>query len=66
MATPYAAGVAALIKVKNPSFTPAQVKTDMQAKGLSQSLACDGASEGGLVQGANAKGSERLLWAEAY
>jgi subtilisin family serine protease len=66
MATPYAAGVAGLIKVKNPGWTPAQIKTDMQANGLSQSLACDGASEGGLVQGANAKGSEKLLWAENY
>ncbi|HKW15313.1 MAG TPA: S8 family serine peptidase, partial [Candidatus Krumholzibacteria bacterium] len=29
-ATPYAAGVCALIKSKNPSFTPAQVKTQLE------------------------------------
>lgn len=29
-ATPYAAGVCALIKSKNPSFTPAQIKTQLE------------------------------------
>ena len=66
MATPVVAGLAALVKLSNPSWTPAQIKTDLQAKAYSQSQSCDGSSKGGLVQGANAKSSEKILWAGAY
>ena len=66
MATPYAAGVAALIKVKNPSYTPAQIKTDMQANAVTRTFACDGASKGGLAFEPTVRGTEKLLWAANY
>jgi subtilisin len=66
MATPVVAGVAALVKLSNPSWTPAQIKTDLQAKAYSQSQSCDGSSKGGLVQGANSKSSEKILFAGNY
>ena len=36
MATPVVAGVAALVKLNNPSWTPAQIKADLQAKAYAQ------------------------------
>ena len=66
MSTPLAAGVGAVIKVANPSFTPAQIKSNMQSNAYSQTLGCDGASKGGLVQGANSRDSSKLLWAQPY
>ena len=66
MATPVVAGVAALVKLNNPSWTPAQIKADLLAKAYPQTQACDGSSKGGLVQGANAKSSEKILYAGAY
>ena len=66
MATPLAAGVGSIILAKNPSFTPAQVKSSMQSNAYSQTLSCDGASKGGLVTGANQKDSSKLLWAANY
>jgi subtilisin len=65
-AAPIAAGIGALIKLKNPSFTPAQIKTDMQAKAYSQTQSCDGFGKGGLVSGANSESSEKLLYAQPY
>ena len=67
MATPLAAGVGALIMLNNPSFTHAQVKSNMQTNGIAQGQSCDGSTnKGGLVSGANAKGPEKLVWAGAY
>lgn len=66
MATPLAAGIGALIKSKNPSWTPSQIKTDMQAKAYSQTQSCDGFGKGGLVSGANSESSEKLLYAQPY
>jgi subtilisin len=62
MATPYVAGAAALIKLSNPSFTPAQVKSDMQANAISRTAACDGSSKGGLAFEPTARGSEKILY----
>jgi subtilisin len=62
MATPYAAGAAALIKLSNPSFTPAQVKSDMQANAVSRTAACDGSSKGGLAFEPTGRGTEKLLY----
>ena len=66
MATPIAAGIGALIKSKNPSWTPAQIKTDMLAKAYSQTQSCDGFGKGGLVSGSNSESSEKLLYAQPY
>lgn len=66
MASPTAAGIGALIKSKNPSWTPAQIKTDMQAKAYGQSQSCDGFGKGGLVSGANSKSSEKIIYAQPY
>lgn len=66
MATPIAAGIGALIKSKNPSWTPAQIKTDMQAKAYGQTQSCDGFGKGGLISGANSESSEKLLYAQPY
>jgi subtilisin len=63
MATPLAAGIGALVKLNNPSFTPAQIKTDMQTNGMSRTLACDGQSKGGLAFEATARGTEKILFA---
>ena len=49
MASPIAAGIGALVKSKNPSWTPAQIKTDLQAKAYPQNQACDGFGKGGLA-----------------
>ena len=61
MATPLAAGVGAVIMAKNPSFTPAQVKSNMQTNAYGQSQTCDGASKGGLVSGANQRDSRQTI-----
>jgi subtilisin family serine protease len=63
MATPLTAGVGAIVKVSNPSFTPSQIKSDMQSNAYSQTLSCDGKSKGGLVTGANSRDSSKILWA---
>jgi subtilisin len=65
MATPYAAGIGGIIKLKNPSFTPAQVKADMLSHAYSQTLSCSG-SKGGLARGANSDSSEKMAWAGDY
>ena len=62
MATPYVAGAAALIKLSNPSFTPAQVKSDMQANAVSRTQSCDGSSKGGLDFLPTDRGSEKILY----
>lgn len=59
MASPFVAGAAAIVKLKNPSFTPAQVLTDLQAKALTQGTACDGGNRGGLV--VSAPSAEKLV-----
>jgi len=66
MATPLAAGVGALIKLQNPSFTPAQVKSNLLSNAYSQTLTCDSFGKGGLVSGANSKSSEKILYAGNY
>jgi subtilisin len=52
MATPHVAGAAAITKLNNPSFTPAQINTDLQAKAYSRNLGstpCNGLSHGGVI-----------------
>jgi subtilisin family serine protease len=66
MAAPHVAGAAAIVKLNNPSFTPAQILTDLQAKAYSQTQACDGSSKGGLSTGANARSSEKILYVQPY
>jgi subtilisin len=66
MATPLAAGLGALIKLQNPSFTPTQIKTNLQSNAYSQTQSCDGFGKGGLVSGANSKSSEKILYAGNY
>ena len=65
MATPFAAGIGAIIKLNNPSFTPAQVKSNLLSNGYIQTQSCAG-SKGGLASGANSDSSERLAWAGNY
>ena len=66
MASPIAAGIGALVKSKNPTWTPAQIKTDLLAKAYPQNQACDGFGKGGLASGANSESSERMLYAQPY
>jgi subtilisin family serine protease len=66
MAAPHVAGAAALVKLNNPSFTPAQILTDLQAKAYPQTQSCDGSSKGGLSTGANARSSEKILNVQPY
>jgi subtilisin len=66
MAAPYVSGAAALVKLNNPSFTPAQILTDLQTKAYPQTQSCDGSSKGGLSTGANARSSERILYVQPY
>lgn len=66
MASPIAAGIGGLVKSKNPSWTPAQIKTDLQAKAYAQNQACDGFGKGGLAAGANSESSEKILYAQPY
>jgi hypothetical protein len=65
MATPYVAGIGAIIKLNNPSFTPSQVKSNLLANAYVQTLSCSG-SKGGLASGANTDSSEKMAWAGAY
>jgi subtilisin family serine protease len=62
MATPHAAGVGALVKLSNPSFTPAQVKSALQTDAYSQSQSCDGFGKGG-ISNPNDESSEEILYA---
>ena len=66
MSSPIAAGIGALIKSKNPTWTPAQIKTDLLAKAYPQNQACDGFGRGGLASGANSESSEKILYAQPY
>lgn len=66
MASPIAAGIGGLVKSKNPTFTPAQIKADLQAKAYPQNQACDGFGKGGLASGANSESSEKILYAQPY
>ena len=66
MASPIAAGIGGLVKSKNPSFTPAQIKADLQAKAYPQNQACDGFGRGGLASGANSESLEKILYAQPY
>ena len=66
MSTPYAAGIGGIIKLKNPSFTPAQVKTNLLANAYPQTQACDGLTKGGLAEGANSDSSEKIAWVGNY
>lgn len=66
MASPVAAGIGALLKSKNPAWSPAAIKTELQAKAYSQTLPCDGSSKGGLAAGGNSESSEKILYAGAY
>jgi hypothetical protein len=65
MATPYAAGIGAIIKLNNPSFTPAQVKSNLLANAYPQTQSCSD-SKGGLASGANSGSSEKMAWAGNY
>lgn len=55
MATPHVAGAAAIVQLTNPSWTPAQIDTDLKAKAYSRSLVtspCTGGaadSTGGVI-----------------
>lgn len=67
MATPYVAGAAALVKLSNPSFNTAQVKSTLLGAAYSQTLVCDGNFKGGLIEGANSLQSvEPLLWVAPF
>ena len=66
MASPITAGIGALVKSKNPTWTPAQIKTDLLAKAYPQNQACDGFGKGGLAAGANSESSEKILYAQPY
>ena len=66
MASPIAAGIGALLKSKNPGWTPATVKTQLLAQAYPQNQACDGFGRGGLAQGANSESSEKMLYAGNY
>ena len=66
MASPIAAGIGALVKSKNPTWSPAQIKTDLLAKAYPQNQACDGFGRGGLASGANSESSEKILYAQPY
>jgi subtilisin len=66
MSTPYAAGIGGIIKLKNPSFTPSQVKANLLANAYPQTQACDGLTKGGLAHGANSGSSEKIAWAGNY
>lgn len=66
MASPIAAGIGGLLKSKNPAWSPATIKSNLQSNAYSQSLACDGSSKGGLSQGANSESSEKILYAGNY
>jgi subtilisin family serine protease len=66
MSSPIAAGIGGLVKSKNPSWTPAQIKTDLLAKAYPQTQSCDGFGKGGLTSAANSKSSEKILYAGAY
>lgn len=65
MAAPLAAGVGALVKLLNPSFTPAQVKSNLLTNAYLQTQSCSG-SKGGLVSGANTGSAEKMVWAGNY
>lgn len=69
-AAPLAAGIGALIKFKNPSWTPAQVKSSLLSSGYAQTQACDGFGKGGLLSGgqggANVESNEDILYAQPY
>jgi subtilisin len=65
MATPYVAGIGAIIKLNNPSFTPAQVKSNLLSNAYVQTQSCSG-SKGGLASGANSDSSEKIAWAGNY
>jgi subtilisin family serine protease len=79
MATPLAAGVGALVKTNNPSFTPAQIKSSLQSNAYSQNQACAGGevgtiagSKGGFMNdgpsgtGISERDSTKILWAGNY
>ena len=66
MASPIAAGIGGLVKSKNPTWTPAQIKADLLAKAYPQNQPCDGNGKGGLVAGANSESSEKILYAGSY
>ena len=66
MSSPIAAGIGALLKSKNPAWSPATIKTELLAKAYSQTQSCDGFGRGGLAQGANSESSEKMLYAGNY
>ena len=66
MASPVAAGIGALLKSKNPAWSPASIKTELQARAYPQNQPCDGSSKGGLAVGANSESSEKILYAQPY
>ena len=66
MASPIAAGIGALLKSKNPAWSPAAVKAELLAKAYPQNQACDGFGKGGLAVGANSESSEKILYAGNY
>jgi len=66
MASPHVAGLAALYKLSHPTWTPAQVKSGMQADAYAQTTTCNlstNEQKGGLVSGANSLSSEKIAWA---
>ena len=65
MATPVAAGIGALLKSKNPGWSPATIKSTLQADAYPQNQACNGFGHGGLVQD-NSPSSEEIIYAGNY
>jgi subtilisin family serine protease len=61
-ASPWVAGAAAALKALHPSWTPAQIKTDLQTNAIAQNAPCNTATGlGGLATGANSASSEKIL-----
>jgi hypothetical protein len=51
---------------KDPSLTPAQVKSSLIANAIPQHQPCDGSSKGGLAALGNAKSTEPILYMAPY
>ena len=61
-ATPWVAGAAAALKSLHPSWTPAQIKADLQTNGIAQNAACNTSTGiGGLKNNPNSGSSEKIL-----
>jgi subtilisin family serine protease len=61
-AAPWVAGAAATLKALHPTWTPAQIKSDLQTNGIAQNAACNSSTgQGGLANNPNSGSSEKIL-----